>query len=157
MCSCKFSWIVKPYICWNVVSVHFRHTYPRWMNASLIKEGPTLKPCSSKLSTCQGWDFFLPWLTKLHSKTNVLENVWSPPDRVFHSLGHSILYRRSGLHPNLHNVTPSLLSQNLKEQTCSNQLSLSLFTVTFPSHISQVWTLKQSTTKNIYPYSTHCH
>ena len=35
-----------------------------------IKEGPPLKPSSSKLGTCRG-QISLPWLTKLRFKTNV--------------------------------------------------------------------------------------
>lgn len=35
--SCKFSWIVKPYICSNVGSLHFRHAYLEWITFDVSK------------------------------------------------------------------------------------------------------------------------
>ena len=49
---------------------------------------------------------------------------------------------------NLLNVAPSLVSRNPREHMFS--FSISLLVVTFPSHISHILTLKQTTKKSIH-------
>ena len=64
--------------------VHFQHRLkkkvlslakpPSWIEVERlyqIKEGPILKPSSSKLGTYVKVEIFLHWLTKLHFKTNI--------------------------------------------------------------------------------------
>lgn len=58
---------------------------PRQKNVGLenerfkpMREGPTLKPSSSKLGTCHGQHAFYLGLTKLHSESGAFEHVWPP-------------------------------------------------------------------------------
>ena len=50
------------------------------MDVDLIKEGPILKPSSSKVGTCQGKNSLTLAYQKLHFEISVFEHVWPPHD-----------------------------------------------------------------------------
>ena len=70
-----------------------------------------------------------------------------------HTLRICVVRIRALIHPDLRDVTPSLIPLNPSEQMCSVQISL---LVTFPSYISWVFTLKYST-KEFKPHARTHH